>query len=62
MPFPLISNWWVTWFALTRQGGIDVAGSLKNILIVVQAWQLLCVMLVVVMTSSHFLLSSSTKC
>ena len=55
MPLPLISNWWATWFALTRQGGLDVAGSLESFLIVFQALLLLCVMFVIVMTSSDLL-------
>ena len=55
MPLPLISNWWVTWFALTRQGGLDVAGSSERFLVVVQALLLLCVMMDVVMTVAHLL-------
>ena len=48
-----ISSWWTTLFALTIEDSLDVAVSF---LIVFQFWRLLCVMLVVVMVSSHMII------
>ena len=53
VPMPLMSNWWVTWFALTRHVVVDEAESLERFLIVVHAFRLLWVMLVSVVISSH---------
>ena len=59
VPLPLTRSWWATWLAVTRHGGFDEVGSLESLLIVFQAFRLLWVMFVDVMTSSHMFLFSS---
>ena len=54
LPLPLLArSWCATFFALTRHGGLDVFESFDSFLIVFHTLQLLCVILVNVMTSSH---------
>ena len=59
IPLPLTWSWWATWFAVTWYGGFGEVGSLESLLIVFQAFRLLWVMFVDVMTSSHIFLFSS---
>ena len=49
----IVRSWCATWFALTRHGGLDGVGSFGSFLIVFHALQLVCVMLVNVMTFSY---------
>ena len=58
---PLTRRWCSTWFVLTRHGGLDVVGSFDGFLIVFHALQLLCVILVDVMTCFHILFFSSVN-
>ena len=48
----MISCLW-TWFTLTKQGGLDVDGSLESFLIVFQALRLLCIILMVPSSFLH---------
>ena len=51
-------GWCATLFALTRQGLLDVVGSFDGFFIVLHTLRLVCVILVSVMTYSHFLFLS----
>ena len=59
LPLPLTRSWCATWFARIRHGGLDVVGSFDGFLIVFQALQLLCVIMVDVLPSFHLLFFSS---
>ena len=57
LPVPLTRSWCATWLALFRHGWLDMVGSFDSFLIVCHASQLLCVILVDVLTSSYLFFS-----
>ena len=57
VPLPLISSRCATWLLLTGQSGLGVVELVERFLKLFQAFQLLCGMLDVAMTSSHIMSS-----